>query len=399
MNGYSRKNVFTIISVLLFCVSFMGCKGQKGPPQFGPPEVTVLKVTQEKVVLTTELPGRVSSYRVAEVRPQVSGIIQKRFFTEGADVKAGELLYQIDPAPFQAAYDNAKSALARAEANLPAIKQRYERYKELLVHKAVSQQEFDDVSASFKQAEADVNYWKATVESARINLGYTKVTAPISGRIGKSNVTEGALVTANQPMALTTIQQLDPIYVDIPQSTAELTELQRRLKEGSLRYDGKDQNKIKLALEDGSIYPQEGVMQFRDITVDPTTGSVIIRAIFPNKEARLLPGMFVRAIVKEGVNRNAILIPQDAVSRDPKGNPFVFVVDEKAQAQIRPVIIDRAIGNRWLIQKGIVVGDQVIIEGIQRVRPGVPVKVTPPREGIPQGQVPDAGKKPSAKTN
>jgi len=399
MNGYSRKNVFTIISVLLFCVSFMGCKGQKGPPQFGPPEVTVLKVTQEKVVLTTELPGRVSSYRVAEVRPQVSGIIQKRFFTEGADVKAGELLYQIDPAPFQAAYDNAKSALARAEANLPAIKQRYERYKELLVHKAVSQQEFDDVSASFKQAEADVNYWKATVESARINLGYTKVTAPISGRIGKSNVTEGALVTANQPMALTTVQQLDPIYVDVPQSTTELMELQRRLKEGSLRYEGKDQNKIRLSFEDGSIYPQEGTMQFRDVTVDPTTGSVIIRAIFPNKDARLLPGMFVRAIIKEGVNRNAMLIPQEAVSRDPKGNPFVFVVDEKGLAQIRPIIIDRAIGNRWLVQKGLVAGDQVIVEGIQRVRPGIPVKITPPREGMPQGQAPDAMKKPSAKTN
>ncbi|MCX8110973.1 MAG: efflux RND transporter periplasmic adaptor subunit [Syntrophorhabdaceae bacterium] len=399
MYGYSIKKILIIIPVVIFCLVFMGCKGPKGPPQSGPPEVTVLKVSQEKITLTTELPGRVSAYRIAEVRPQVSGIIQKRLFTEGVDVKAGEVLYQIDPAPFQAALDNAKGALGRAEANLPAIKQRYDRYKELIVDKAVSQQEFDDVSAALKQAEADVSYWKAAVESARINLGYTKVTAPISGRIGKSNVTEGALVTANQPMALTTIQQIDPIYVDIPQSTTELADLRRRLEEGRIRYDGIEQKKIKLAFEDGRIYPQEGTMQFRDITVDPTTGSVIIRAIFPNKEARLLPGMFVRAIVKEGVNKDAILIPQEAVSRDPKGNPYVLVLDKEGKAQVRPIILDRAIGNRWLVQKGISVGDQVITEGIQRVRPGVPVKVSAPKEGGADQSVPGAEKRPSAKTN
>lgn len=394
-----RKKILIIIPVMFFCFILSGCKGSKGPPQFGPPEVTVMKVSQENITLTTELPGRVSAYRIAEVRPQVSGIIQKRFFTEGADVKAGEILYQIDPAPFQAAYDNAKSALGRAEANLPAIKQRYERYQELIVHKAVSQQELDDVSAALKQAEAEVNYWKATVESARINLGYTKVTAPISGRIGKSNVTEGALVTASQPMALTTIQQIDPVYVDIPQSTTELRDLQRRLEEGRIRHEGKDQGKIKLAFEDGTIYPQDGTMQFRDITVDPTTGSVIIRAIFPNKEARLLPGMFVRAIVKEGVNKNAILVPQEAVSRDPKGNPYVLIVDKEGKAQARPIVLDRAIGNRWLVQRGISIGDQVITEGIQRVRPGVPVRISAPTEAGPKGAVPEAEKKPSSKTN
>jgi len=398
MHVICKIKPFVIIFVMLTGLLFYGCKGSKAPPQAGPPEVSVIKIVPEKITLTTELPGRVSSYRIAEVRPQVSGIIQKRFFTEGADVKAGDILYQIDPAPFQAAYDNARSALRRAEANLPAIKQRYERYKELIADKAVSQQEFDDVSASYKQVEADVSYWKATVESAQINLGYTRVTAPISGRIGKSNVTEGALVTANQPMALATIQQLDPIYVDVPQSTTELRDLQRRLEEGRIRHEGKDQSRIKLAFEDGSIYTQEGTMQFRDITVDPTTGSVIIRAIFPNKGEKLLPGMFVRAIIKEGVNKNAILVPQQAVSRDPKGNPYVFVIDKEGKAQIRPLVLDREVGNRWLIQRGLSQGDQVIVEGIQRVRPGVPVKATAFKEGETKGPGPDAQAKPSAKT-
>lgn len=369
-----------IFSVYLYA----GCGRSPVMPQGGPPEVAAIKITPQQITLTTELPGRVSAYRIAEVRPQVSGIIQKRLFVEGTNVKAGDVLYQIDPAPFQAAYDNAKSALDRAQANLPAIKQRYERYKELITHKAVSQQEFDDISAAYKQAEADVNYWKATLESARINLGYTKVIAPISGRIGKSNVTEGALVTANQPMALTTIQQLDPVYVDIPQSTVELMELQRRLEEGRLKHSGADQSKVKLTLEDGSIYPKEGTMQFRDVTVDPTTGSVIIRAIFPNVGERLLPGMFVRAIVKEGINKNAILVPQQSVMRDPKGNPFVYVVDKESKVQIRPVVLDRAIDNKWLVSKGIAPGEQVIVEGIQKVRPGVPVKVTDFKEGMPK---------------
>ena len=231
------------------------------------------------------------------------------------------MLYQIDPAPFQAALDNAKAALGRAEANLPAIRSRAERYKELLADKAVSQQDYDDAAAALKQAEADIQYWKATVETARINLGYTRVTAPISGRIGRSNVTEGALVTAYQPVALATIQQLDPIYVDVPQSTAELLRLKRRLEDGRLNQDGTNQNKVQLILEDGTAYPLEGTLQFRDVTVDPTTGSVILRIVFPNPEGVLLPGMFVRAVVEEGVNEQAILVPQQAVSRDPKGNP------------------------------------------------------------------------------
>ena len=231
------------------------------------------------------------------------------------------MLYQIDPAPFQAALDNAKAALGKSEANLPSIRLRAERYKELLAEKAVSQQDYDDAAAALKQAEADIEYWKAAVETARINLGYTRVTAPISGRIGKSNVTDGALVTAYQPVALATIQQLDPIYVDVPQSTTELLRLKRRLEDGRLNQNGTNQKKVKLILEDGTAYPLEGTLQFRDVTVDPTTGSVILRIVFPNPEGVLLPGMFVRAVVKEGVNEQAILIPQQAVSRDPKGNP------------------------------------------------------------------------------
>ncbi|HPU29122.1 MAG TPA: efflux RND transporter periplasmic adaptor subunit [Syntrophorhabdaceae bacterium] len=375
MGSALKYNIF--ISFMCFSLLLIyGCGRPNAAYQAGPPEVSAVKIIPQQLVLTTELPGRVSAYRIAEVRPQVSGIIQKRFFTEGTNVKAGDILYQIDPAPFKATYDNAKSALERAQANLPAIKQKYERYKELIVHKAISEQEFDDVQAAYKQAEADVNYWKATYETAQINLGYTKVTAPISGRIGKSNVTEGALVTANQPTALTTIQQLDPVYIDIPQSTAELMELQKKLEEGKIKYAGKDQSKVRLVLEDGTIYQKEGILQFRDVTVDPTTGSVIIRATFPNERERLLPGMFVRAIVTEGVNKNAIMIPQQSVMYDPKGKPFVFIVDREGKAQIRPIQLDRAIGNKWLISSGLASGDTVIVEGLQRLKPGVPVKAT-----------------------
>jgi len=277
-----RSKLITIVGVLVVGLMLTNCGKRAEPPHGGTPEVATVTVSTQQVVLTTELPGRTSAYRIAEIRPQVSGIIQKRLFTEGADVKAGEVLYQIDPAPFQAALDNARGALGRAEANLPAVRLRFERYRDLLADKAVSQQDYDDATAAMKQVEADIQYWKATVESARINLGYTRVTAPISGRIGKSNVTEGGLVTAHQPMALATIQQLDPIYVDVPQSTTETLLLQRRLEEGRLKHDGKNQNKVKLILEDGTIYPMEGTLQFRDVTVDPTTGSVVLRAVFPN---------------------------------------------------------------------------------------------------------------------
>jgi len=355
-----------------------GCGGRKqSPPPPPVPEVAVVTVRPEQVALTTELPGRTSAYRVAEIRPQVNGLIQKRLFKEGSDVKAGEVLYQIDPAPFQSALANAGAALSRAEANLPAIRSRVGRYEELIVDKAVSQQDYDDASAALKQAEADVESWKAAVETARINLGYTRITAPISGRIGRSSVTEGALVTAHQPMALATVQQLDPIYMDVPQSTAELLRLKSRLKSGDLDRSGANQRKVQLVLEDGTTYPKEGTLEFQDVTVDPTTGSVILRVVFPNPQGVLLPGMFQRAVVKEGVNPRAILIPQQSVSRDPKGNPSVLIVDAGEKVQSRMLEVDRAIGDKWLVSSGLAAGDRVIVEGIQKVRPGASVKVVP----------------------
>jgi membrane fusion protein (multidrug efflux system) len=351
----------------------------------------VATVQPQQVVLTTELPGRTSPYLVAEIRPQVNGLIQKRLFTEGADVKAGDVLYQIDPAPIQAALDTAEAALGRSQATLPSIQARAERYKGLLADKAVSQQDCDDATSALNQAQADVQYWKASVETARINLAYTRVTAPISGRIGRSTVTDGALVTAYQPVALATIQQMDPIYVDVPQSTAELLRLNRRLQEGHLNQEGTNQNKVKLLLEDGSTYSQEGTLQFREVTVDPTTGSSILRILFPNPQRVLLPGMFVRAVVKEGVHNQAILVPQQAVSRDVKGNPITLIVGPEDKVQLRPLTVDRALGDKWLVAAGLNAGDRVILEGMQKVRPGAAVKVLAP------GAAPSAAPKEEAK--
>jgi len=331
----------------------------------------------ESVALTTELPGRTSAYLVAEIRPQVNGIIQKRLFAEGSHVRAGQVLYQIDPAPFQAALENAEAAVAKAEANLHATRSRAERFKELLPEQAVSRQDYDDAAAALKQTEADIRYWKAMARTARINLGYTRITAPVSGRIGKSNVTEGALVTAQQPAPLSIIQQLDPVYVDVPQSTTELLRLKRSLEGGSLNQGGANQKKVKLLLEDGSAYPSAGALQFQDVTVDPSTASVILRVVFPNPNNVLLPGMFVRAVVQEGVKEGAILIPQQGVSRDPKGNPLALVVDAGEKVSQRMLTLDRAIGDKWLVTAGLAPGDRVIVEGMQKVRPGASVKAVP----------------------
>jgi membrane fusion protein (multidrug efflux system) len=361
-----------------------GCGRKQSPPPPPVPEVAVATVRPERIVLTTELPGRTSAYRVAEIRPQVSGIILKRMFHEGADVKAGEVLYQIDPAPYQSALANASGALSRAEANLPALRSRVGRYKDLIPDKAVSRQDYDDVAAALKQAEADVDVWRAAVETARINLAYTRVVAPISGRIGSSNVTEGALVTAQQPSPMSTIQQLDSVYVDVPQSTTELLRLKRSVEGGRLRRGGAGRNTVKLLLEDGSEYPLTGTLQFRDVTVDPTTGSVIQRVVFPNPDGVLLPGMFVRAVVREGIRERAILIPQQAVSRDPKGNPVALIVDPGGKVQQRMLTLDRAIGDRWLVTAGLASGDRVITEGMQKARIGASVKSVPFDAGKPK---------------
>lgn len=379
----------TIAAVLAASVMLSGCgkfKRGGGQMQMPPPEVAVVNIQPEKTTLTMELPGRVSALLVAEVRPQVGGIIKDRLFEEGSDVKAGDLLYQIDPAPYEASCAGAKAALLRAEANITPLKYRMERYKELAAVNAVSRQNYDDALAAFKQAEAEVEVNKAAVENAKINLAYTRITAPISGRIGKSFVTIGALATANQGAYLSVIQQLDPVYVDVPQSSANLLRLKRSLASGLLKRDGDNQVKVKLVLEDGSVYPLEGVLKFSDVTVDQSTSSFILRMVFPNPEYTLLPGMYVRAIVEEGINENAILVPQQGVARDTKGNAIAMLVDASGKAEQRMVTVDRTIGDKWLVSRGIKAGDCVIVEGVQKVRPGMPVKAVQFEDGQKNGQ-------------
>ena len=394
---YNPYPVFLLLVIFFLVLTMTGCKQKGGPPQ-SDPEVAVVTIHPERVVITAELSGRTSAFLVAEIRPQVNGLIQKRLFTEGSEVKAGQVLYQIDPAPFQAALDNANASLARAEAGLLSIRLRAERYRDLLADKAISQQDYDDASAAMKQVEAEIQFWKASVEIARINLGYTHVTAPISGRIGKSSVTDGALVTAYQLMALATIQQLDPIYVDVPQSTTELLRLQRRLNDGRLNHDGTNQDRVKLIMEDGTPYLSEGTLQFQDITVDPTTGSVILRVVFPNPEGILLPGMFVRAVITEGVNEQAILVPQQGISRNPKGDPAALIVDAEDKVQQRMLTLDQAIGDKWLVSSGLNPGDRVIVEGVQKVRPGVSVKVVAFEAGQKDGPAAEKAVQPSSNT-
>jgi len=467
---------------------FSGCGKQQGQMEASAVSVTSYTVKSESVLLYTDLPGRVSPYLMAEIRPQVNGLIQKRLFVEGAEVKEGELLYEIDPAPYQAAVANAEAALAVAkaqratalaaesrakaglanaeaavqvasagrdtslaaleaaktaltaakavlassEANAEPLRLRAARFKELLESRAVSQQDFDDADSAQRQSEAGIvrsralldgaaaelvraeaavkvtdaeisraqagllaakaelegatagvqsagagiKSAEAMLESAQINLGYTKITAPIAGRIGRSNITVGALVTAHQPLALATIQRIDKVYVDVPQATNDYLQLSNRLGDGRLTHNG-TQNVVKLKLEDGKPYPSEGTLQFRDVTVDPGTGSFILRMEFPNPQRVLLPGMYVRALVEEGVKENAILVPQQAIARDSKGQPSTMVIDGNSLAQSRSVEVDREHGNNWLISKGLNNGERVIVEGKQYINPGVKVTEVP----------------------
>jgi len=417
------------------------CRSDHAAEKPALPEVAVVTVTPEQAVLTTELPGRTSAYLVAEIRPQVNGIIQKRLFEEGSDVKAGKVLYQIDPAPFQAAYDNAAANLsgmrkaadraraaleasiasvARQRATLELARTNRSRYENLYEKRVISALQRDQAvtdaevaeatlrsneaqvkndQESVAVAEAAIRQAEAAIEMARINLGYTAVVAPITGRTGKSNVTVGALVTAQQSVALTTIQQLDPIYVDVSQSTAELLRLRSRLEGGRLRNGGENQSKVGLILEDGTAYPQKGTLQFRDVTVDPTTGAVTLRVIVPNPKGHLLPGMFLRAVVQEGISHEAILIPQQAVSRDPMGNPVALIVDGGGKVAQRMLTLDRAMGDRWLVASGLKAGERVIVEGMQKVRPGAAVKVVPFQEGGTSGATPEKTAQPARKSN
>ena len=440
-----------------------GCGGPPpdGPPHRPPPEVVVQVVEPKPVRLTDELPGRVSACLVAEVRPQVGGIIQDRLFTEGADVKAGDVLYQIDPSVYQANYDQAAASLTRAEAGLESaravlmqarasrttaeagleaartvlvsaraaltgaeastlpLRLSVERLRSLLANRTVSQQEYDNAvgaaehssaevdraqagirgaeaeiaraqaavqvvaaqiesaGAAVQVAQAGIDSAKAMLESARIRLAFTQVTAPIAGRIGRSAVTIGALVVAFRPMALAIIQQLDPVYVDTSQSTSRLLRLKRRIASGELRAAGPSRLNVGLVLEDGSAYPLQGSLRFSDVSVDPSTGSIALRSVFSNPDEVLLPGMFVRAVIEAGVMEKAILIPQQAVQYDPKGRPFVLTVGEGDKAEMRMLTLERALGDKWLVASGLAARERVIVEGLQHVRPGMPVVVVP----------------------
>lgn len=437
------------LSIVIAVAAVAGCaRTEAADPKAPPPpaEVGVVTVAQKRVALTTELPGRTSAFLVAEVRPQVGGIVMKRNFTEGSDVKAGAVLYEIDPSSYEAALSqskaalakakaalgnskaglvsakafhsraktenaNAKAALARSEANAVPLRLKAQRLRELVAINAVSRQDSDDADAAvrladaaiqgaeatvggteaaiegavalvtqaeaaIKVAEADIEGAEAAVEATRINLARTKVTAPISGRIGRSTVTTGALVTANQPTALSTIQQLSSIYVDVTQSSASLLRMTRNLESGRMKNDP-GRATVKLLLEDGTPYPQAGSLKFSDVTVDPGTGSVTLRTVFPNPKGTLLPGMYVRAVVQEGVAEKAVVIPQRGVTRDPAGNATVMVVGPEEKVEPRTIKVSRVVGDGWLVDEGLSEGDRVIVEGLQKARPGSTVKAVP----------------------
>ena len=355
------------------------------PAAQGPVQVGVITVAAQPVTLTKELPGRTSALRIAEVRARVNGIVQKRLFTEGADVKQGQALFVIDPAPYQAALESAQAQLARAEAGMVSAQSLADRYATLIQSNAISRQEFEDAATRLKIAQADVAAARAAVKTTRINLDYTSVAAPIAGRIGRAEVTEGAYVQQAAATLMATVQQLDRVYADLTVSSADHARMRRAVETGALQ-TAAGQAKVALVLEDGRVYPEPGTLQFADVSVDPSTGSISLRAIFANPRGELLPGMFVRARIEEGTNPKAILLAQKAVSRDQSGRPTALVVGKDGKAELRQLVTERSIGDAWLISSGLAVGDQVIVEGLQRVRPGVPVKPVPAAAPAPNKQ-------------
>ena len=357
-----------------------GAQAQPAPP---PPSVTVVTLQRQEVPITSVLPGRTTSYRVAEVRPQVGGVIRERLFTEGEEVQAGQPLFQIDPATYEAAVKRAEAALARAEAAERSANSTAVRYRALVRAQAVSEQNLENAESTLRQAQADVLSARAALETARIDFGYTRVASPISGRTGRSTVTAGALVTASQATALVTVTQLNPIYVDVTQPSSALLQQRRDVASGALRRDSADRATAKLILEDGSEYQHSGEIQFSEVIVDQGTGSVTLRAVFPNPDQLLLPGMFVRARVEEGVTDRALLVPQQAVSRTPRGEPMAYVVNADGAVEQRILQAGRAIGTDWLVTDGLQPGDRVVVEGVQRIRPGAQVNATE-RNGAPR---------------
>ncbi len=351
-----------ILPALIIGLALTAC-GRPPQHQMPPPAVGYITIAEQPVTLTVELPGRTSPYAVAEIRPQISGIVQRRLFVEGSTVKAGQALYQIDPAPYRAAYDNTLATLASTKAKA-------ERFARLQTENAIAPQDADDARAAYLQA-------KANADAARINLGYTRIVSPISGRIGASTVTEGALVAAQQATALTTVSTLDPIYVDVDQSSAELVALRRAVAAGNVNSTGALTAQVSLKLDDGSTYPLTGKLQFTDVTVDPSTGAVQLRAIFPNPQNLLLPGLYVRATINQGVDPHGILVPQNAVGHDQKGDPTALVVDEKNFARLRVLKTGRAIDNNWQVLDGLKPGDKLITEGLAKIAPDMPVNPQP----------------------
>lgn len=375
MNKNRGLTPLAVVLMLSGSLALTGCddkQDQQGGQQM--PEVGVVTLKTEPLQITTELPGRTVAYRIAEVRPQVSGIILKRNFVEGSDIEAGVSLYQIDPATYQATYDSAKGDLAKAKAAANIAELTVKRYQKLLGTQYISKQEYDQALADAQQATAAVVAAKAAVETARINLAYTKVTSPISGRIGKSSVTEGALVQNGQASALATVQQLDPIYVDVTQSSNDFLRLKQELANGSLKQEN-GKAKVDLVTSDGIKFPQSGTLEFSDVTVDQTTGSITLRAIFPNPDHTLLPGMFVRARLQEGTKPTALLVPQQGVTRTPRGDATVLVVGADNKVETRQIVASQAIGDKWLVTDGLKAGDRVVVSGLQKVRPGAQVKV------------------------
>ena len=379
-----------------FAVSMLGgCDSQKSAGAPGgaaaqrAPQVSVTEIQPTELDMTTTLQGRTAPYLVADVRPQVAGILQKRLFKEGSEVKEGQALYQIDPAVYEAAVASAKAELQRAQAVLYQTRLTANRYAQLVKTNAISKQNNDDAQAAYKQAQAAVAAAEAGLKNAQINLDYTTVRSPISGRIGRSLVTPGALLSAHQAQNMAVVQTLDPIYVDVTQSSTEVLRLKRSLEDGTLQRADQDHAAVRLLLEDGSEYGLTGTLQFADVSVDESTGMVTLRAIFPNPKQELLPGMYVRAILNEGVDDQAILLPQRALLRDAKGNPTTYVVNAENKVEIRPLKVGRTQGDSWVVLDGLKAGDKVIVEGLQKIRPGSPVRIaepTPVEQGAPASE-------------
>ncbi|HEX7936150.1 MAG TPA: efflux RND transporter periplasmic adaptor subunit [Paraburkholderia sp.] len=383
---------FRLISAATAAILLAACGPKQSAPPQQTPEVGVVTIQPTTVPVITELPGRTSAFLVAQVRARVDGIVLRREFTEGGQVKAGQRLYKIDPAPYLATLNNAKATLAKAQANLASTTAQANRYKVLVAANAVSKQDYDNAVAAEGQAAADVAAGKAAVETAQINLGYTDVTSPVTGQIGVSQVTPGAYVQASAATLLATVQQLDPVYVDLTQSSLDGLKLRRDMQEGRLKTNGPDAAKVSLILEDGRTYSEKGKLQFTDVTVDQSTGSVTVRAIFQNKDKVLLPGMFVRAKIEEGVNENALVVPQVGITHDQKGQPTALVVGDDSKVALRQLVTAGTYGPNWVVESGLKAGDRVIVQGTDKARPGMQVKavaaqlpVTPASGAAAQG--------------